>query len=411
MKRREFLASGLGGPLVAVAMGRGNAVAYASKDEEIRAAFPRLEEQIYLNAAGMMPLSTFSEDGLRRYTEFQRLGSHNVRGEYVQEVQAEIRGLFANLVGAEPSEIGLVHCTKAGEQIALDALEGPEQGGNIVTNDLHFTGSLHNLIGLQKAGRDVRIVRAKDWQVSLEDMQAAIDDRTALVTVSLVSNINGHVEDMAALSKVAHAHGALVYADIIQAAGIVPIDVQALGIDIAACSCYKWLYGVHGTGFLFVSQKLQGKSLRDRLFPGHVRHNYSPWVEAADPLHDDFLYKTPEDATRYQPGHVSYLGYCAAYEGMKFIQRVGVDAALEHSLRLNRRLKSQLDPNRYPCISPHIEQSPIITFKTRESEAIRKRLGEANLVVSLGGNRLRVSPALYNTEADIDALSTALTGV
>ncbi len=100
MKRREFLASGLGGPLVAVALGKGHALAYASKDDEIRAAFPRLAERTYLNAAGMMPLSTFSEDGLRRYTEFQRLGSHNGRGEYVQEVQAEIRGLFSNLVGA-----------------------------------------------------------------------------------------------------------------------------------------------------------------------------------------------------------------------------------------------------------------------------------------------------------------------
>ncbi|MCH8873294.1 aminotransferase class V-fold PLP-dependent enzyme, partial [candidate division KSB1 bacterium] len=169
---------------------------------------------------------------MRRYIEFQRLGNKNGRLEYVREVQAQIRTLFADLIGAETSEIGLVHCTKAGEQIVLDALPGIEQGENIVTNDLHFSGSLHNLIGLQKAGRDVRIVRARDWQVSLEDMQAAIDDRTALVTVSLVSNINGHIEDLSALSEVAYAHGALVFADIIQAVGIVPMNVQQLGIDV-----------------------------------------------------------------------------------------------------------------------------------------------------------------------------------
>jgi len=407
MNRREFFASGLGS-VAAIILAKGKALASTSKDDKIRAAFPRLEEETYLNAAAMMPLSTFSEEGLRRYIEFQRLGGKNGRLEYVREMQAQIRSLFADLIGAETSEIGLVHCTKAGEQIVLDSLNEIDQGENIVTNDLHFTGSLHNLIGLQKAGRDVRIVRARDWQVSLEDMQAAIDDRTALVTVSLVSNINGHIEDLAALSEVAHAHGALVFADIIQAAGIVPIDVQKMGIDVAACSCYKWLYGVHGTGFLYVSQKLQGTRLADRLYPGRARHNYSPWVENADATQSEFIYEAPDDATRYQPGHPSYLGYCAAFEGLKFIQRVGVKAALEHSVALNQRLKSQIDADRYKCISPHIKRSPMITFKTKESDALRKKLMDANVVVSLGGNRLRVSPALYNTETDIDILSGVL---
>ncbi len=50
----------------------------------------------------------------------------------------------------------------------------------------------------------------------------------------------------------------------------------------------------------------------------------------------------------------------------------------------------------------------MITFKTKESEGLRKKLMDANVVVSLGGNRLRVSPALYNTEADIDVLSEVL---
>ena len=403
MNRRNFFASGLGS-LAAIMLGKGKVLALTAKDEEIRAAFPRVEEQTYLNAAAMMPLSTFSEQGLRRYIEFQRLGDKNGRLEYVRQVQAQIRTLFADLIGAETSEIGLVHCTKAGEQIVLDSLNGIEQGENIVTNDLHFSGSLHNLIGLQKAGRDVRIVRARDWQVSLEDMQAAIDDHTALVTVSLVSNINGHIEDLAALAEVAHAHGALVFADIIQAAGIIPIDVQKMGIDVAACSCYKWLYGVHGTGFLYVSQKLQGTRLADRLYPGRARHNYSPWVEKAEATQNEFIYHAPDDATRYQPGHPSYLGYCAAFEGLKFIRRVGVEAALAHSVALNHRLKSQVDADRYKCISPHLKRSPLITFKTKESDSLRKKLTDANVVVSLGGNRLRVSPALYNTEADIDIL-------
>ena len=408
MNRRDFVAVGLTGALGAAALPKGLPQATGAQDEEIRDAFPRMKEETYLNAAGMMPLGTFSLEGLHHYLAFQQLGPADGRLAYVRDMQTQIRSLFAMMIGAEASEIGLVQCTKAGEQIVLDALDELRQGKNIVTNDLHFTGSLHNLIGLQKAGLDVRIVRARDWTVPFEAMEAAIDDRTALVSVSLVSNINGHIEDIEALSRLAHAHGALVYADIIQAAGIVPLDVKQMGIDVAACSCYKWLYGVHGTAFLYVRQDLQGTRLPDHLFPGHARHNYAPWVDRADAAHGDFIYQARDDATRYQPGHISYLGYCAAYEGLKFLQEVGVENALAHSIRLNHRLKARLDPDRYHCITPDVDRSPIITFIVNDSEAVRQRLMEAKVAVSFGGNRMRISPALYNNEADIDLLTEVL---
>ena len=410
MNRREFVATGLGGALGAVALPAGTSRVFRGSPDDVRAAFPRMKVQTYLNAAGMMPLSTFSQEGMARYLAFQQLGPDDGRGAYVRAMQAEIRGLFAGLIGADETEVGFVQCTKAGEQIVLDALDDLWQGKNVVTNDLHFTGSLHNYWGLQKAGLEVRIVRASDWHVDVEDLLHAIDDSTALVAVSLVSNINGHIEAIKAISQKAHAHGALVYADIIQAAGIVPLDVKAMGIDVAACSCYKWLYGVHGTGFLYVDQKHQGTRLRDRLFPGHVRHNYAPWVANVDSAHSDFVYEARQDATRYQPGHISYLGYCAAYEGLKFIHEVGVEQALAHSVALNLRLHDRLDPDRYRCITPDVSRSPIITFITEAPDAVRDRLVAANIVVSLGGNRVRVSPALYNNEADIDTLGDALMG-
>lgn len=408
MKRRDFFVSGLGGALGAVAAWKKERLPLPATDDEIRAAFPRLKHQTYLNAAGMMPLSTFSQEGLHRYLAFQQLGPENGREAYIQEMLSQIRGLFADLIGAQEAEVGLVHCTKAGEQIVLDAVDALRHGKNIVTNDLHFTGSLHNLVGMRNAGVDARIVPSREWRVQIEDMQAAIDDRTALVAVSLVSNINGHQEDIEALTAAAHAHGALVYADIIQAAGIVPVDVKRMGIDVAACSCYKWLYGVHGTGFLYVSQDLQGTRLPDRLFPGRARHNYAPWVEQPDAAHGDFIYEALQDARRYQPGHISYLGYCAAYEGLKFLQEQGVDTALAHAVKLNHRLQAQLDPERYRCITPDVGRSAIITFITTDPNAVRERLAEAKIVVPIAGNRMRVSPALYNNEEDIDALSHVL---
>ncbi len=407
MNRREFLATGVGGAL-------GHSVpwrpAYPSWSQQggVRQLFPRLEHEIFLNAAAGTPLARFAAAGLERYQDFWQLGPSEGRGEYAAEVLSEIRGLFASFIGARASEIGLVHCTKAGEQIVLDSLPALREGGNVVTNDMHFTGSLHNLVGLKRAGMDVRIVRGSAWDVPLEAMEAAIDHRTALVAVTLVSNINGRIEPVRELSEIAHARGAYVYADVIQAAGIVPFDVRELGVDFAACSGYKWLFGPHGVGFFYVAEEHQGTALPDHLFPGHVAHNYPPWVREIDANHDEFVYRSPTDARRYQPGHVSYLGYAALYEGLKFIDGIGIDIMQRHAVRLSRRLERALDADKYRCISPHLDRCPIATFVTRNTRALEPRLRAAGLVVTLNGNRLRVSPAIYNTDDDIDRLVAVL---
>jgi selenocysteine lyase/cysteine desulfurase len=409
MNRREFLAAGVGGALGSSVLGADEwRKPTTTRQDSLRAAFPRLESDVFLNAAGGTPLGTFAEEGLRRYVAFQQLGPGAGRGDYVAEMQANVGGLFGELIGARASEIALVHCTKAGEQIVLDGLDPLGRGRNVVTNDMHFSGSLHNLVGYQRAGADVRIVRGRDWDVALEDMAAAIDDRTALVAVTLLSNVNGRIEPMRELADIAHAHGALVYADIIQAAGIVPLDMRRLGIDFAASNGYKWLYGVHGAGFLYVRDELQGTALPDRLFPGHVQYNYSPWVPAPDPQHDALMYSAPTDASRYQPGHVSYLAYCAVYEGLKVVHEIGVDAALRHSVRLNQHLRARLDPNRFECITPEVDRSPIIAFAVKEPGGLRDKLRAGNVVITVAGNRLRVSPGLYNHVGDIDVLADLL---
>ena len=141
-------------------------------NEKVRHHFPRTKNQIYLNAAGMMPLSDFAQAGMDKFVRYQSMGEET---DYVREMQRSIRSRFANLVGADEAEIGLVHCTKAGEQIALDAVDAIKMNGNIVTNDLHFTGSLHNLEGLRRAGRDVRFVRAHDWKADVNAMIDALD--------------------------------------------------------------------------------------------------------------------------------------------------------------------------------------------------------------------------------------------
>ena len=410
MKRREFLASGVAGSLAASSLKAAPGMTVMTAENNIRDAFPAMKDQVYLNAAGLMPMGRFTEAGMARYADYLRAGPLVNGNDYLQKMWSGLRGRFAGLVGADADEIGLVHCTKAGEQIAIDAVDDIRKGGNIVTNDLHFSGSLHNLVGLRKAGRDVRIVKARDWQVPVEAMAKAIDDNTALVTITLVSNINGHLADAKAVAEIAHRHGALIYIDIIQAAGAVPLNLHDLDVDMAACSSYKWLYGVFGAGFVYVRKDLQGKRLRDRLYPGRVRYNYAPWTDQVEAGAEEIQIRPADDASRYEAGHVNYMGYCMVYESLKFLEEVGVERALAHSVKLNRRLLEKINPKKYTCISPDLDKSPMITFLIKSPEGLREKLSEAKISVSLSGNRIRVSPALFSTASDMDAIAAVMNG-
>lgn len=408
VNRRAFLTAGA----VASTLAQSTRVAAAPKSGEfdaVRAEFPRAVEQVYLDAAANMPLPKYTADGMRKYIDFHMYGSGSGRGAYAEEALSQVRPLFGKLINAKPSEIGLVICTKAGEAAIVNGLNIQSSGGNVVTNDLHYAGSIHDYVGRRKAGMDVRIVKNRDWHIDLADMERVVDRKTRLIAITLVSNVNGYVENAKAISDLAHAHGAYLYADIIQAAGSVPVDVKALGIDFAACSNYKWLQGARGAGFLYVREDLQGSVVKDLSFPGYVEFNYSPWVTKADPGKDDFPYKPKKDAGRYEPGNVSYVAYAGQYEALKRILSLGVDNIYAHSKPMCDRLVKELPPLGYKLITPKDAKSSIIVVQAKNLKASMAKLKAANIQVTQAGeNRIRISPAVYNNMEDIDKFLKAL---
>jgi selenocysteine lyase/cysteine desulfurase len=406
--RRAFLSAGASVATLAHSA-RTVAAPRTGDFEAIRAEFPRAVEQVYLDAAANIPLPKYTAEGIRKYLDFHMYGPAEGRGAYANEALRQVKPLFARLINAKPSEIGFVICTKAGESAVVNGLNIQGAGGNLVTNDLHYAGSIHDYVGRRKNGMDVRIVKHRDWHIDLADMEKAVDHKTKLISVTLVSNVNGHVENAKALSDLAHAHGAYLYADIIQAAGSVPVDVKALGIDFAACSNYKWLQGARGAAFLYVREDLQGAAVKDLIFPGYVEFNYSPWVVRAGPGQDDFPYKAKKDASRYEAGNVSYMAYAGQYEALKRILDIGVENIYAHSKPMCDRLMKELPALGYRVITPQGTRSSIVVAQAKNLQATMARLKAANIQITQAGeNRIRISPAVYNNMGDIDKLLAAL---
>jgi len=243
--------------------------------------------------------------------------------------------------------------------------------------------------------------------VSAQDMLEAIDERTNLINISLVSNINGRVEPIAPLVHRAREVGAYIFADIIQAAGVTPVDVKALGIDFASCSAYKWLFGPHGVGFFYVRDEHQGSVLRDRLYPGHSSLLFEPWSSKTGAEKSSLSFVEPSGARRYESGHHSYLGYASVRAAMRFLESAGHQKVEEHCLKLALKLEREIDQDRFPCISPLPLQTPIVSF-ARNNQDVLPALSERNLTITVTDRFIRVSPSIYNTEEDVELLVDAL---
>ena len=243
----------------------------------VREDFPRARTTAYFDNASSHPISEQSAAALRRYVEWLTYEIGDPWWPAWAQPRDEAKSLFAELINAEPSEIAHARSTVESESNILNGLRDHLQGGNVVISDLNFNPCVGSYKLREQDGLEVRVVPSHDWQIDMEAMRKTIDDNTRLVSVALVSNVNGYVADVTALGELAHERGAYLYVDIMQAAGCVPIDVKAMGIDFAACSTFKWLMGVKGFGFLYVRSELQGTVLQPSQGTGGVAYNYPPW--------------------------------------------------------------------------------------------------------------------------------------
>src|SRR5262245_54306556 len=227
------------------------------------AGFPRKADfafekgTTYISGAFTHPMPIAAADAYRSFlTRRGTVGATTPFGGAGSGVDP--KAAFAALINAKPAEISYIPNTSSGENLVVECLDIRKFDGNVVTDALHFEGALVHLLELKKEGLDLRVVAPRDGRIQLADLERVVDRKTRLVEISLVSMYNGFQHDLKAVCDLAHAHGAYVYADIIQAAGAVPIDVRASGVDFAACATYKWLMGDFGLGFFYVREDLLG---------------------------------------------------------------------------------------------------------------------------------------------------------
>ncbi|HVM43035.1 MAG TPA: aminotransferase class V-fold PLP-dependent enzyme [Gemmatimonadales bacterium] len=364
--------------------------------------------QTYLNSAFIHPIPVAAAEAVRRYLDTRTFREPRLRTG--DSLAAEVKGEFAQLINAQPEEIALVPSTSVGENLVVNGLGMAGGAGNVVTDALHFDGSLVLYGELAKRGLDLRIVRPREWRIELDDLARAMDARTKLVAISLVSWYNGFQHDLKAVCDLAHAHGARVYADVIQAAGNTPIDVKASGVDFCACSTFKWLMGDFGLGFLYVRQELLDTVIR-RTEIGYAQADTDMHYLPTDPpaptpvtwtLHADA-------AGHFQVGTYAQAAANALAVSLPYLQRLGIENILAHRQPLLRRLREEMPRLGFTALTPPETTSAIAVYMMPGAERrFADRLKAANVSVSVYTDRIRIAPSIFNDMRDIETLLGAL---
>jgi selenocysteine lyase/cysteine desulfurase len=304
-----------------------------------------------------------------------------------------LRAAYGRVIGAAPGDISLHPCTSSALSVLAESLDYSRRP-RIVTTSLDFPTVPYQWLAKAGRGIEVEIIDSPDaTTVPLERLAAAIDDRTALVATSHVFFTSGAIQDLGALAALAHSHGALLLVDGYQAAGQIPVDVSALGVDFYCAGGLKWLLGGSGIAFLYVRQELQA-----RLEPG-----IAGWFGHATPFRfDPYRLDRATDGRRFDLGTPSMAAVYAQLAGLSYIEEIGVPAIRQATQTLTEDLIALArERGLRPKVAPHPSaRSGIVMLPREDPHADVRRLGERGFIVDARPGHVRVSPYFYNVPDD-----------
>ncbi len=326
----------------------------------------------------------------------------------------DARHRLNQLFGGESPDrwILTLNCTDA-LNIAFKGLIRP--GDHVVTTDLEHNSVSRPLRQMELDGR-ITLTRLRadgGGTIDPDDVRKAITPRTRLVAMTHASNVLGTVQPVAEVGAVVRERGPLFLVDAAQTAGVVPIDLRAMHIDLLAFPGHKSLMGPTGTGALYAGPRAQVRAWREGGTGGDSSSETQP---------REFPYFL-------EGGTPNVLGVAGLAAGLQWVQGQGIDHTREHETMLCERLWRRLDEMGGFEVFGHRDLTRRVGTLSFRSEAlpaaelggildqafdiaIRPGLHCAPYIHrSLGTHpegTVRVSPGPFNTEADIDALAKAL---
>jgi selenocysteine lyase/cysteine desulfurase len=356
----------------------------------VRDDFPIVSDHIFLNSAYIAPAPRAVVAASHAYIEGK--SARPMQLSTLMAANDAVRAQFARIVNATPDEIGLLYSTGDGENVIANGI-GLKAGDNVVVDDLHYNTEfvLYRALEVSR-GIELRIVKNRDGAVTASDFEPHVDNRTRIVSVAWVSHLNGFRHDMRPIADLAHAHGALFYADAVQAVGMINLDVRASGVDALCCGSYKWLMAEFGVAPFFVSRDIIDRLQSDRI------GEFS--VARSEP---DRHYQLLKTARKFEGTSRAFGAVSQLQASLSYLEKVGIARIEEHTVSLAHQLHEGLAKQGHSMFTPPANRSSIVTFNCNKPIAdARAAFQAANIEVTVRSGQVRVAPALFNNADKIE---------
>jgi kynureninase len=364
-----------------------------------RKEFPILEKTVYLisNSLGAMPRAV--HDALKEYADVWATRGVRAWGDSWWEMPVQLGNLLGPILGCGPGEVSFHQNVTLAEAIILSCFDYDGTRRRIVLTDMEFPSVMYLYQAQAARGAEICVVKSEDGvSVDLERLLEAIDERTLLVPVSQVLFKSAYIMDAQAIIQKAHKVGALVVLDVYQSAGIIPIDVKQLDVDVVIGGCLKWLCGGPGAAFLYVRPDLRTK-LEPKL-TGWMAHRNSFGFETEGMRFRD-------DAFRFLNGTPHIPCLYAARPGLEILGKVGIQRVRENSMRQVAYLIELAREQGFPLTVPRTaaERGGTVAVSTPHSYEVSRELIQRDFIVDFRpGAGIRVSPHFYTSDEELRAV-------
>lgn len=360
----------------------------------IRKQFPVTSNSVYLNTAAAGPLALSTAKAGAAYYE-QMMNDGDVHWDEWLARREEVRAQAARFINAEPDEIGFTTNTSSGMNIIVDALE---KHGEVVSCDLEFPVTtipwMHRRI-------PVHLVRSVDGVVRPEDLRAAMNVRTGVISISYVQYSNGFRSNLEELGNTKGRHALVVNAS--QAAGAFKVDVKRMKIDALCTTGHKWMLSGYGSGFVYISREVVAAS--------HPRT--IGWLSVKEPYGDrnNEVHLRHDVSARSELGCPHFAGIFALGASIEMMHSIGPAQIEARALALNRKLTKRLSETGWKVLSPlnseEYRSAETLVAAENPSQVVSK-LTTQKVFVTEKREGFRVATHFFNNEEDIERLIDAL---
>ncbi|MBI5929282.1 MAG: aminotransferase class V-fold PLP-dependent enzyme [Chloroflexi bacterium] len=364
--------------------------------------FPLSETVTYLNHAGISPLPQRSKRTTQAAIESMAHNASKFFGAEGIPMLERFHHELKTYINAEHAgDICPVQSNSLAFNLIANAIDW-HPGDNIIFCDVEFPANTYPWMALERQGVTCKVVPAQQGTLTVEALDAVVDQHTRLVAVSSLQFFTGGRANLTALGAYCRERGILFSVDAIQSIGHMPIDVQAMNIDILACGGQKSLMALTGIGFLYVRPDL-AEQMHPALVAANSVEGWEHWLKYDMTLR--------QGALRFMTGTFNVPGIFAVVSSLALINELGVTNIDTHTTALASHFMDELDKRGHEIVTPRNPDlhGPIVTFRAAEtSEAtdqIVKYLAEHDIPTvkhldAQGQAFLRLSLHCYNNKQD-----------